>query len=49
VPADDVANNGPGSFSGPFVDAVQALLVLGVYAAVFVVAAGWLLRRRDVT
>ena len=48
VPADDVANNGPGSFSGPFVDAIQALLVLGVYAAVFVLAAGWLLRRRDV-
>jgi ABC-2 type transport system permease protein len=48
VPADDVASNGPGSFSGPFVDAVQALLVLGVYAAVFLLVAGWVLRRRDV-
>jgi ABC-2 type transport system permease protein len=49
VPADDVANNGPGSFSGPFVDAAQALLVLGSYAAAFLLLAGWLLRRRDVT
>jgi ABC-2 type transport system permease protein len=49
VPADDVANNGPGSFSGPFVEAGQALLVLGLYAAVFLLLAGWLLRRRDVT
>jgi ABC-2 type transport system permease protein len=43
-----VAGNGPGSFSGPFVDAVQALAVLGAYAALFVAAAGLLLRRRDV-
>jgi ABC-2 type transport system permease protein len=48
VPTDDVANSGPGSFSGPFVDAVQALLVLGSYTAVFLVIAGWILRRRDV-
>jgi ABC-2 type transport system permease protein len=48
VPIDDVANSGPGSFSGPFVDAVQALLVLGSYTAVFLVIAGWILRRRDV-
>ena len=48
VPADDVANNGPGSFSGPFVGAAQASLVLGVYAAAFLLLAGWLLRRRDV-
>jgi ABC-2 type transport system permease protein len=48
VPTDDVANNGPGSFSGPFVDAVQALLVLGSYAAAFLVIAGWIFRRRDV-
>jgi ABC-2 type transport system permease protein len=49
VPADDVANNGPGSFSGPFVEPGQALLVLGLYATVFLLLAGWLLRRRDVT
>jgi ABC-2 type transport system permease protein len=48
VSADDVANNGPGSFSGPFVGGEQALLVLGVYAAVFLLVSGWMLRRRDV-
>ena len=48
VSTDDVADSGPGSFSGPFVDGVQALLVLGVYAAAFIVLSGWLLRRRDV-
>jgi ABC-2 type transport system permease protein len=48
VPAEDVANNGPGSFSGPFVEAAQALVVLGSYAAAFVLLAGWLLRRRDI-
>jgi ABC-type transport system involved in multi-copper enzyme maturation permease subunit len=49
VSADDVSNNGPGSFSGPFVEGTQALLVLGSYTACFLVLAGWLLRRRDVT
>jgi ABC-2 type transport system permease protein len=49
VSADDVSNNGPGSFSGPFVAGGQALLVLVVYLTAFVVLAGWLLRRRDVT
>jgi ABC-2 type transport system permease protein len=48
VSADDVAGNGPGSFSGPFVDGAQALFVLSVYGAVFLVLSGWLLRRRDV-
>lgn len=48
VSADDVANNGPGSFSGPFVSGVQALLVLTSYLVVLLVASGWLLRRRDV-
>jgi ABC-2 type transport system permease protein len=48
VSADDVANNGPGSFSGPFVSGTQALLVLSSYLAVLLVASGWLLRRRDV-
>jgi hypothetical protein len=48
VPADEVSDSGPGSFSGPFVTGAQALLVLAVYLAAFLVAAGWLLRRRDV-
>jgi ABC-2 type transport system permease protein len=48
VSADDVANNGPGSFSGPFVDGAQALLVLASYSVAFLVLSGWLLRRRDV-
>jgi ABC-2 type transport system permease protein len=48
VAADDVAGNGPGSFSGPFVDGGQALLVLGLYGAVFLGLSAWLLRRRDV-
>jgi len=48
VSADDVANNGPGSFSGPFVGAGQALFVLAVYIAAFLLLSGWLLRRRDV-
>ena len=49
VSSDDVANNGPGSFSGPFVDGAQALLVLASYIAAFLVLSGWVLRRRDVT
>jgi ABC-type transport system involved in multi-copper enzyme maturation permease subunit len=48
VSAEDVSDSGPGSFSGPFVAGGQALLVLAVYLAAFVLAAGWLLRRRDV-
>jgi ABC-2 type transport system permease protein len=48
VSADEVANNGPGSFSGPFVGVGQALLVLALYAAAFLGVSGWLLRRRDV-
>jgi len=49
VSAEDVADRGPGSFSGPFVGGVQALLVLASYLTVLLVASGWLLRRRDVT
>jgi ABC-type transport system involved in multi-copper enzyme maturation permease subunit len=48
VSADAVADRGPGSFSGPFVGGVQALLVLASYLAALLVASGWLLRRRDV-
>jgi ABC-2 type transport system permease protein len=49
VSSDDLGDRGPGSFSGPFVDAEQALLVLASYLAIFVLVAGSLLRRRDVT
>ena len=48
VSAEDVSDSGPGSFSGPFVGGGQALLVLAAYLTAFVLAAGWLLRRRDV-
>ena len=46
--ADDAGDRGPGSFSGPFVDGEQALLVLVSYLALFVLVAGWRLRGRDV-
>jgi ABC-2 type transport system permease protein len=49
VPSDEIGDAGPGSFSGPFVDGEQALLVLGVYGTVFLLLSAWLLRRRDVT
>ena len=45
---DDAGDRGPGSFSGPFVGEEQALLVLLSYLAVFVLVAGWRLRRLDV-
>jgi hypothetical protein len=48
VSSDDVGDNGPGSFSGPFVDGQQALLVLTLYGSAFLLLSGWLLRRRDV-
>jgi ABC-2 type transport system permease protein len=48
VPSDEIGDAGPGSFSGPFVDGGQALLVLGVYGTAFLLLSGWLLRRRDV-
>jgi ABC-2 type transport system permease protein len=48
VSAEDVADRGPGSFSGPFVSGSQALLVLASYLVVLIAASGWLLHRRDV-
>jgi len=42
-----IESNGPGSFGGPFVDSAQALVVLGLSIAGFLVLAGVLLRRRD--
>jgi ABC-2 type transport system permease protein len=44
----DVASNGPGAFSGPFVGGGQALAVLAAYMAAFLLLSGFLLRRRDV-
>lgn len=47
--ADSARDNGPGSFSGPYVDGTQALIVLVLQLALFVTIAGAFLRRRDVT
>lgn len=47
--ADTARDNGPGSFSGPYVDGTQALLVLALELAVFVAIAAALLRRQDVS
>jgi ABC-2 type transport system permease protein len=44
----DATNNGPGSFSGPYVGGTQALLVLFLDLALFSVIAATILRRRDV-
>jgi ABC-type transport system involved in multi-copper enzyme maturation permease subunit len=44
----DVSDNGPASFGGPFVDGTQALIVLGAYLVALLLAAAWVLRRRDV-
>lgn len=46
--AETIADSGPGSFGGPYVDSGQALVVLMVYAVCFVGAAAIALRRRDV-
>ena len=48
VPTASRADNGPGSFYGPFVGSGQAIAVLGAYAAGFLLLAGLLLRQRDV-
>jgi ABC-2 type transport system permease protein len=44
----DIEASGPGSFSGPFVDSLQALVVLAALMAAFAAASALLLRRRDV-
>jgi ABC-type transport system involved in multi-copper enzyme maturation permease subunit len=46
--ADAISSNGPGSLSGPFVAAGQAVGVLTALAAGFAALAALLLRRRDV-
>jgi ABC-type transport system involved in multi-copper enzyme maturation permease subunit len=43
------ATDGPGAFNGPYVGGAQALIVLTVYLAGFLLLSGFLLRRRDVT
>ncbi|HEX9848542.1 MAG TPA: ABC transporter permease subunit [Acidimicrobiia bacterium] len=48
VPATSLADNGPGSFSGPFVDTGQAFLVLCVYAGVFFLFSTTTFLRRDI-
>lgn len=48
-PAAGIADSGPGSFSGPFVDSVQALGVLLAFVLAFAALAGFVLHRRDVT
>lgn len=45
---EESTNNGPGSFSGPYVGTTQALLVIAAYLAVFALIAAAVLRRRDV-
>ena len=45
---DSIESSGPGSYSGPLVDSVQALVVLAAFVAGLVAVSGFLLRRRDV-
>ncbi len=45
---DDVAQNGPGAFDGPYVGWVQAVVVLVIYCGIFTGISAWALRRRDV-
>jgi ABC-2 type transport system permease protein len=48
VSRDDMSQNGPGAFDGPFVGWVQAVVVLLVYCGIFTGISAWALRRRDV-
>jgi ABC-2 type transport system permease protein len=48
ISTEDVASNGPGAFSGPYVGGVQALLILGLYLGLSVAIAATVLQRRDV-
>jgi ABC-2 type transport system permease protein len=49
VPRAALTDNGPGSFSGPFVGAGQAILVMAVYATCLVAVSFAILRCRDVS
>jgi ABC-type transport system involved in multi-copper enzyme maturation permease subunit len=42
------ATDGPGAFSGPFVDWQQSAVVLVAYLALLLGASAWMMRRRDV-
>lgn len=42
------ANNGPGSFAGPFISGAHAFALLALYLIVFLVVSAALLHRRDV-
>ncbi|HET8522338.1 MAG TPA: ABC transporter permease subunit [Thermomicrobiales bacterium] len=42
------ANDGPGSFPGPFVGSTQAFVVLALYLAGFLMISLYLIRRRDI-
>ncbi len=44
-----IADSGPGSFTGPYVDTAQAVIVLAAYLVVSVAVSAAVLRRRDVT
>ncbi len=44
----ELAADGPGAFSGPYVSGPQAGAVLALYLVVFVGLSAWLLRRRDI-
>ena len=46
--AADIEASGPGSFSGPYVDGLQAIAALAAFVAVFCAVSARLLRRRDV-
>ncbi|HEX5368112.1 MAG TPA: ABC transporter permease subunit [Dehalococcoidia bacterium] len=46
---DEVSGAGPGAYSGPYADWLQALAVLCVYAACFLLISGLLVQRRDVS
>jgi ABC-2 type transport system permease protein len=46
---EEVAGNGPGAFSGPYVATGQAVVVLVLYMTAFLGVSALLLRRRDVT
>jgi hypothetical protein len=48
VPLKSLADNGPGSFTGPFVSGGQAVAVLAAYATGLLLLAGLLFRQRDV-
>ena len=48
APAAGIESNGPGSFGGPFVDSVQAVVVLATFGLAFGALAAFLMHRRDV-